>query len=44
MADTAGEDRDLADFDVVWYHQGDAIRRTANNDEKLSLQARREDT
>ena len=29
FADTAGEGRDLADFDVVWYHQGDAIRRTA---------------
>ncbi len=28
FADAAGEGRDLADFDVVWYHQGDAIRRT----------------
>ncbi|HRX80820.1 MAG TPA: hypothetical protein P5307_17240, partial [Pirellulaceae bacterium] len=29
FADLAGENRRLTDFDVVWYHQGDAIRRTA---------------
>ena len=29
FVDTTGAARDLADFDVVWYHQGDAIRRTS---------------
>ncbi len=29
FADTSGRTRHLSDFDVVWYHQGDAIRRTA---------------
>src|SRR5690606_2544301 len=29
FADLAGETRRLTDFDVVWYHQGDAIQRTA---------------
>jgi len=28
FADTTGEARDLTGFDIVWYHQGDAIRRT----------------
>jgi formylglycine-generating enzyme required for sulfatase activity len=27
--DTTGAARDLGDFDVVWYHQGDAIARTS---------------
>ncbi|HNR30752.1 MAG TPA: SUMF1/EgtB/PvdO family nonheme iron enzyme [Candidatus Hydrogenedentes bacterium] len=26
--DTTGDSRDLAEFDVVWHHQGDAIART----------------
>ena len=29
FVDTTGAGRDLADFDVLWYHQGDAIRRTS---------------
>ena len=29
FADTVGGVRSLSEFDVVWYHQGDAIRRTA---------------
>ncbi len=29
FVDEAGAPRDLADFDVVWHHQGDAIERTA---------------
>ena len=28
FADPTGRVRDLGDFDVVWYHQGDAIART----------------
>ena len=28
FADASGESRNLADFDVVWYHQGDAIAYT----------------
>jgi formylglycine-generating enzyme required for sulfatase activity len=28
FVDTAGALRDVMDFDVLWYHQGDAIRRT----------------
>ena len=27
FADSSGNARDLSDFDVVWYHQGDAIQR-----------------
>ena len=29
FADSSGQVRELAGFEVVWYHQGDAIRRTA---------------
>ena len=29
FADTFGNVRQLGDFDVIWYHQGDAIRRNA---------------
>ncbi len=29
FADPAGQIRDLNDFDVLWYHQGDAIARNA---------------
>ena len=28
FADSSGHARNLGDFDVVWYHQGDAIERT----------------
>jgi formylglycine-generating enzyme required for sulfatase activity len=27
FADTSGQRRPLSDFDVIWYHQGDAIQR-----------------
>ncbi len=29
FADTSGNVRQLSDFDVIWYHQGDAISRNA---------------
>ena len=29
FADTSGNVRRLSEFDVIWYHQGDAIRRNA---------------